>query len=193
MKPKILIVDVELHMVNLLERIIAAETEYHIVTTHNALEIPQILTDSVFDIVITELDMPGFGGLDILDTVRRGNRGEEVIIITAFASLAKAVDAFTNGACDFIVKPLKKERLFDAIERAEKRRRWREQSCCLEELMRREPYTVAMAQFKNRYLRCMAAATGHDIGKMADRSGLSRAEIENALKYENPLPDAKNE
>lgn len=121
MKRSILAIDAEVHMLRLLEQVINEGSSYRIKTTHNALEVPEILSKEAFSIIITEIEMPGFSGMDILKKIHDEKREEEVIILTAFASLDYTLEAFKYGACDFISKPVEKERLLAAVKRAMKR------------------------------------------------------------------------
>jgi DNA-binding NtrC family response regulator len=71
MAEKILIVDDELDMLELLKRIIEDKTEYQVVTTPDPLDVPRILEENSFDLVITDLRMPGQSGMELLETIRQ--------------------------------------------------------------------------------------------------------------------------
>jgi DNA-binding NtrC family response regulator len=58
-----------------------------------------------FDLVITDLKLPEADGIFVLDTVKKERPDTDVIIITAYGSVDKAVDAMKKGASDFITKP----------------------------------------------------------------------------------------
>ena len=115
MPQNILAVDDEIHMLKLLERIILEKTPYDILTTNNALEIPSILEENTFDLLIVDLKMPGMDGLDILRLIREQQRPEEVVIITAFGTLESALDAFTQGVFGYITKPFTIQELTGVI------------------------------------------------------------------------------
>lgn len=115
---KILAVDDEPDLLRLLERIIMEKTPYQISVTNNSLEVPGLLADNEYDIIITDLKMPGLDGLDILKLVRENNRFEQVIIITAFGSLETAMEALSQGVFDYITKPFKKEQIIFTLDRA---------------------------------------------------------------------------
>ena len=70
MTQKILAVDDELHMLKLLERIITDKTPYRVETLNNSLELPAFLENKEFDLIITDLKMPGLDGLDILKFIK---------------------------------------------------------------------------------------------------------------------------
>jgi len=71
-----------------------------------------------FDLVITDLVMPGMHGTDMLAAILNRRPEQLVLLMTAFGSIDLAVAAVRAGACDFIAKPFKIEALLLAIERA---------------------------------------------------------------------------
>jgi DNA-binding NtrC family response regulator len=71
-----------------------------------------------FDLVITDLQMPGMHGTDMLGAILSRRPEQLVLLMTAFGSIDLAVAAVRGGACDFIAKPFKIEALLLGIERA---------------------------------------------------------------------------
>jgi DNA-binding NtrC family response regulator len=71
-----------------------------------------------FDLVISDIRMPGMNGLEFLAAVLARRPGQLVLLMTAFGSIELAVQAVRAGACDFIAKPFKIEALVFAIHRA---------------------------------------------------------------------------
>ena len=61
------------------------------------------------DVVVTDLQMPGMDGLEFIREIERRRLGVQVLMITAHASVASAVEAMRHGAFDYLEKP------FDAI------------------------------------------------------------------------------
>jgi len=59
-----------------------------------------------FDLVLTDLKMPGVDGLQVLQHVRAEHPGTQVILLTAHGSIETAVEAMKAGACDFLQKPV---------------------------------------------------------------------------------------
>jgi len=182
MKQRILAVDDEIHMLKLLERIVTEKTPYLITTTNNPLEIPRMLEEASFDLIIADLKMPGMDGLDILRMVKEKGRREEVIIITAFGSLETAIEALSLGVFDYITKPFKKEQIIYTINRAMRWQQMRAEMAALEALFGMEPYEKALQAFEKEYLRRLAVRYAGDPGVMAERSGLSREAIAAALE-----------
>ena len=69
-------------------------------------------------LIITDLRMPGIDGLDLLGRVKGIDQDMPVILITAFGTVANAVDAMKLGAADYILKPLNPEELKLSVRRA---------------------------------------------------------------------------
>jgi DNA-binding NtrC family response regulator len=59
-----------------------------------------------FDVVLTDVRLPGRSGLELLDQIKALAPEQAVIVMTAFGSIATAVDAVKRGAIDFVIKPL---------------------------------------------------------------------------------------
>jgi DNA-binding NtrC family response regulator len=185
MENHILAVDDEIHMLRLLEDIITRKTPYRIVTTHNALEVPELLEERRFDLIITDLRMPGLSGLDVLRLVREKGRQEQVIIITAFGSLESAVEALELGVFDYITKPFRKERLLASVRRAMQAQVVRSRIDKLDAMLEAEPFDKAAGLFKKAYLEALAGRTEADRDEMVVRSGLSRSAIDGLFVNEN--------
>lgn len=69
-----------------------------------------------FDLVITDVKMPGISGIELLRRVRSRDSDIPVMIITAFGNMETAMEAMREGACYFIAKPFDREHLLLAIE-----------------------------------------------------------------------------
>lgn len=77
-----------------------------------------LLEKSPTDIVLLDLQLPGMSGLEAIKLVRRFDPTISVIITTAHATMATAVEAMRSGACDLLRKPLDTEEVLLALERA---------------------------------------------------------------------------
>src|SRR5690606_5203253 len=73
-------------------------------------------------VVLTDLQMPGIDGLELLAAVREQSPDTPVIIMTAFGTIQAAVDAMRAGALDFVTKPFRSGELLLSLERAFERR-----------------------------------------------------------------------
>ena len=99
-----LIVEDNKGLLNILKE--AFETEnYSLTLCESAEEAKEIIDKIDFDIVITDLKLPGENGISILKFVKQKNPETDVILITAYGTIDRAVEAMKIGAADFITKP----------------------------------------------------------------------------------------
>ncbi|HOP07733.1 MAG TPA: response regulator [candidate division Zixibacteria bacterium] len=182
MKRRILIIDDELHMLKLLERTFLEKTSYQVITTNNSLEITKMLEQERYDLIITDLKMPGCDGMDILRWIKAHDRSEEVIIITAFGSSDTADEALRLGAFDYITKPFRREEILMAVERALSLRDCKIEVSRVEELFKTTPFEKAVARFQNLYLHKMTTVYGHDVETIAVKAGLPSDIVRTALE-----------
>ena len=69
-----------------------------------------------FDIILTDLKMPGMSGLKLISTIRSKFPNMAIIVITGYATVKTAVEAMTLVAIDFIPKPFTPDEIFSAVE-----------------------------------------------------------------------------
>lgn len=131
---RILAVDDELDMLFLIKMIIEGYSEHQIITTTNPLEVTALLDREQFDLIITDLKMPGLDGMELLELAKKHDENALIIMVTAFGSMESAEEAVTKGAFDYISKPFRKEQLLLAVDKA---MRWREMALQNRELKKR--------------------------------------------------------
>jgi DNA-binding NtrC family response regulator len=119
----ILAVDDEPDMLSLIKMIIEGYSDHVVTTTNNPMEVAELLSKERFDIIVTDLKMPGMDGMELLELAKKYDEDALVLMITAFGSLAIAEEAVARGAFDYLSKPFRKEQLLLAIDKA---MRWRE-------------------------------------------------------------------
>ncbi len=78
----------------------------------------ELLSCERYRIVITDLKLPGVGGMEILKKVQAKHPDTDVIVVTGYGSVENAVECMKQGAFDFLVKPVAKARLEALIDRA---------------------------------------------------------------------------
>ena len=127
----ILAVDDELDMLTLIKMIIEGYSDHQVTTTNNPLEVAELLTKERFDLIITDLKMPGMDGMELLELAKKYDKDALILMVTAFGSLESAEEAMAKGAFDYISKPFRKEQLLLAIDKA---MRWREMALQIKEL-----------------------------------------------------------
>jgi len=193
MTQRILLIDDDPPMLKQLARILGEKTTYEIRTEGNSLEVPRILEQEEFDLIITDLGMPGLDGMEVLRLVRGRQRFEEVVIITAFGSMGSVLEAVSEGVFDYVIKPFRKSQIVEIVERAMLSQRQKREVRRLTEICDREPYEDAEARFRAEYLRRLAARAGGDSEKVARRSGLDPREVSRALGLPNAELEGREE
>ena len=131
---RILAVDDELDMLTLIKMIIEGYSKHQVTTTNTPMEVAELLSKEQFDLIITDLKMPGMDGMELLDLAKKYDKDVLVLMVTAFGSLESAEEAVRKGAFDYISKPFRKEQLLLAIDKA---MRWREMALQNRELKKR--------------------------------------------------------
>ncbi|OGW44033.1 MAG: endopeptidase La [Nitrospirae bacterium RBG_13_41_22] len=116
-KPQILIVDDEEISRNNLEHILKKE-DYSVVTAANGIEAIEELEKSVFDVVLTDLKMEKVSGMDVLEKAKTKYPDIQVIMITAYAAVASAIEAIKKGAFHYIAKPFRLEEVRATVKQA---------------------------------------------------------------------------
>ncbi len=91
---------------------------YHVTAARDGNEGLDLLAEQTFNLVITDVKMPGISGIDVLRKIRAEYIELPVIIITAYANVTLAVDAMKLGAADFLGKPFSRDHLLLVVEKA---------------------------------------------------------------------------
>ena len=87
-------------------------------TYTNPISAMEVMEKYPFDIVVTDFKMDGMDGMEVLERVKKMNPDTKVIIITGYAQLDTASEAFRKGVFDFIAKPFRLDELKRVIIRA---------------------------------------------------------------------------
>ena len=117
MAHRILVIDDELDMLMLLRMIIEDNTDYEVETTNSPSEGIKLVRQKGFDLVITDLKMPGLDGLELCQEFKEIKPDLPVIMITAYGSPETAGAALRQGVADFISKPFRKDSILFTIRR----------------------------------------------------------------------------
>ena len=113
----ILVVDDSEDMLEVLRRNLKLKG-YIPFTVTNVSDAVKMLESTPIDLVITDLKMPGIGGIELIKHVRANYRNIEVLVITGYPSIQGAVDAVKTGAEEYLVKSFTDDELYSAVERA---------------------------------------------------------------------------
>jgi len=126
----ILIIDDEKSLLDLLTVVFKKEG-YAVKSAQTAARGFEILAKEEADLVITDIKMPGADGMDILRYARENLPELPVILITAYGSIAQAVEALKAGALDYVVKPFDVEELKIIVGRGLASRRLKQENILL--------------------------------------------------------------
>ncbi len=113
MAERLLIVEDEDTLCQSLQRVFIKEG-YEVDRAESAESAFKLLEQKKYDLIITDIILPGISGIELLTKYRKQNPSQKVIIITAYASMSTAIESIKAGASDFIVKPL----IHDEMKRA---------------------------------------------------------------------------
>ena len=119
---KIVIIDDEQRMCDSLSALLTNDG-YEVVTFQNSIEAIESLSNGRVDLVISDIKMPQMGGIEILRKVKSIDEGIPVMLMTGYASLDTAMEAVTEGAYDYLLKPVEFNYLSLAVKRAMEKRR----------------------------------------------------------------------
>jgi DNA-binding NtrC family response regulator len=140
----ILALDDEQDMLALLSRIISEKSSHELTTLSNPLELTQILQQTTFDVVLTDLKMPSKDGIQVLEEVKQKSPQTAVIIMTGFGTIESALEATRKGAFDYITKPFRKERVLRIIEQALNWQRLQQENIYLRQKLGEKSNSLAM-------------------------------------------------
>jgi DNA-binding NtrC family response regulator len=116
-RSRIFVVDDELNireaLVTLLEK-----RHYDVRGAASAEDALEQLETSPADLVLTDLKMPGMGGMEFVRRLKQKWPEIEVLVMTAFGSIETAVESMRCGAYDYVTKPIDRERLAVVVEKA---------------------------------------------------------------------------
>lgn len=128
---RILVVDDNPGMLGLWRRVL--EPAHEVTVAPDGETALLLLGEADFDVVVSDVRMPGKDGFAVLEATRARAPGTEVLLVTAFATVDQAVSAIRQGAYDFLTKPFDPDQAQLRVERALERRRLRRET---EELRR---------------------------------------------------------
>jgi len=119
--PRILVVDDEMIVCESCQRILQ-EDSYEVECVSSGKEAIEKMKANPFDIVITDLKMPGVDGMEVLKSIREDYPDTVVIMITGFSTVETAVEAMKLGAFDYIPKPFTPDEVSIVVKKAIEKR-----------------------------------------------------------------------
>ncbi len=151
----------------------------------------EMLVEEPADVLITDLKLPGMGGLELMRQAREHYHDLVVLIMTGFASVHSAVEAMREGAADYLPKPFAMAQLRFALERAVENRQLREENTRLRtELLERTSFDriIGKSPAMQRVFQLLEKVSQVDSTVLiTGESGVGKELIVQALHYRHPL------
>ena len=186
---RVLVIDDDPEVVRLLEQDLTA-CGFTVLAVCSGAEGTRLLRETPVDAVVSDLRMPDVDGLDIVRAAAESQPDAKVIIVTAFATIASAIDAVKRGAFDYVSKPFEIEELVLALERALEDSRLRQENRALRgEVARRyglENLIGASAAMQEVFGLIQGAARADLNVLVTGESGTGKELVARAIHYSGP-------
>ena len=121
---RVLVVDDEPSVVDVFREFLAAQG-YEITVASNGEEALKLIPTLKPDIILTDINLPGLSGLEVMRFAKGVDAEIAVIVVTGYASASSAIDALRQGAYDYVTKPFDLDDVHQIVERAIANRRLR--------------------------------------------------------------------
>ena len=127
---KVLFVDDEWEVLSTVQEYLSMRG-YTVTVTDSSLKALELIKEEEFEIVFTDLRMPGLSGLELLTAIKQQRPECDVIIVTGYGSVESAVEALKLGSYDYTQKPIKLERVKILIDRIVEKKKLQEENMLL--------------------------------------------------------------
>ena len=195
MGEKILIIDDEPELLELLKLVIEDKTRHEVTTTTNPLQAPALLEETSFDLVITDLKMPHLGGIELLETIRKSAPDLPVIILTAFGTIESAVEALQKGAFSYVTKPFKIDEILINIEKALVFERIKKENINLRrelDLRRQSPFLIGKSQAMKKVNQTILELSHSEAAILiSGEPGTGRELVAKVIHFQSPRKEKK--
>lgn len=186
MAEKILVVDDEDIIRESLSYILTKE-KYEVTEAANGKVAFDMLKETSFDLVITDLEMPEMKGIELLDEIKKMNLQTSTIVITAYGSMETAIAALRGGASDYILKPVEFDELLIKVKKLfEMRDLHLENRILRKELQREYDYTNIIGKspaIQQIFEMIKAVADTDSTVLISGNSGTGKELVAKALHY----------
>jgi len=128
----ILVIDDEKGQRDIVKKILANQG-YEVLISPNAADGLRLFKENEIDVVLTDLKMPGMGGMGLLKSIIKENPYATVVIMTAHGSIHSAVESMKLGAFDYLTKPFEMDEMLIVIKKAVERTKLHKENTLLRE------------------------------------------------------------
>ncbi len=182
-KERVLVVDDEPDILRICDRILTAEG-FSVTTVSTGFEAVQLAGGEQFDLLLTDIKMPGMDGLDVAQAARTVNPHLVCVTMTGYSTMDTAIEALKLGIEEFIIKPFTPQDLISSVSRALEKERLRRESARLRAVL---PLFEANKVF-------MSTTELSRLAQQVVRTGVSELKADRAalLLSEEPRPSLDN-
>ena len=162
------------------------EEGYKVVSSRNGADALQMIEKDHFDVLITDIKMPGMSGIELLDKVIGHHPETEIIIITGFGSISSAVEAMKKGAVDYITKPFDLDELLLKVGKIFQQRSLKKENIALRTFvgMDKKISIIAKSEGMRRILERVEELKGSDVNiLLTGETGVGKSLIAKAIHF----------
>jgi DNA-binding NtrC family response regulator len=193
-KHRILLIDNEEGLCRMMEQVLL-DNGYLVRAFTNPVKAMDGFNPANWDIVITDIKMPGMTGLEVLQQVKEKARELPVIIITAYATVEMSIQALRKGAYDMLTKPFEPDELVfrvkNALQQAQLQEENRELRREIEEKLQFENIIGASGALKNVLDKVQKVSSRETSVLITGESGTGKELIAQAIHYHSARKDRK--
>ena len=113
----ILIVDDDTTFCLMLKKLLE-KNKYQVTTVFSPEEVNRLVRRIFYDVVLTDLRMPDFSGMDLIGMIKRESSETQIIMMTGYANISTAIQSIKQGAFNYIHKPFQPEEVLNMIQEA---------------------------------------------------------------------------
>lgn len=187
----VLIVDDDMMTRQTLSMALADEYATH--TARDGNDAIDVLDREDIDIVLTDLDMPGMNGIELLEYINSSEHPAPVILITGQGSIETAVQAMKSGAADYVTKPVNIDRLMLLIEKTLENKRLKQENILLKERIKESYPDLNLIgdspEMKKIEELALQVADTKATVLIEGESGTGKELVTNFIHYHSPVAD----
>lgn len=188
-KNNILVVDDEAVIREGVRRILEMEG-FHVETSASGYSAIERMHENDFDLVVTDLKMPGMNGIEVLKGIKVLQPEIPVIIITGFSTVDTAVDAMKNGAFDYIAKPFTPEQIMEKVHKGLAQKAVLMENVCLKKELKEHQgfgqFVGESLEMQKVYRRIMQVAPTESTVLVTGESGTGKELAAQAIHSNSP-------
>ena len=191
-RSRILVVDDEAVIRDGVKRILE-RSGMEVATSSSGRAALAMMQETDFDLVVTDLKMPGLNGIEVLKAIKVLQPEVPVIIITGYSTVDTAVEAMKNGAFDYIAKPFTPDQITGKVEKALEQREVLTENLLLKKELREhhgfDQFIGESREMQKIYRRIIQVAPTDSTVLITGESGTGKEVVARAIHRNSPRRD----